>query len=1295
MIKKLTKIFFRIFISAFIAFLSVSIIILIILLLIVNHKVFLKYAGIDIQHDCQIEKGHFICSYYKATDKNGRFEVSFNDIEGYIILHNFLSDKPIFQAKIDKFSGFYNPNKKGKNKQSLLPIYYFYIFSKFVNINLQNGKFTIKAEKTIKISDINLNIKNSLIYNKNPIKITFKNNKASVNKLYLKLTEYTAFLEDLSGDFEFLNNKLYFSSSGFLTITRKFYLNGTIKALNFSFKENKIKSLKAFFSIKKTTKYRPINIRVLTATEDFFNSKEKLKISKISTIDQYILKNIDDFYGNSNVYINNIQIDKLKINQTDINFSLEKKKDRLKGKTKINIFDISLKQRNLKEIFIDVSFLKWKFNQVNGFIKTPIIKANFSYEDAKAPVFKLNTEDIKLKKIIDFINPKKRNLFLIEGTSKISLTYFPDSSTANVDIKTKNLNLFGILFKNSNTLLKIDILKNKVNITGTAENKTTRVFYAGNIKNKNIYLNVNYSNLDLKDLIFTKKFEFSSIVSGNGYIKGNLLSPEIVLYGTADQMKYKQILLKDINYSLFYKKKQLVVVGEKKEKNILANVFVKFVPFSMLIDIYGKNSDITAVNPYLTSLLPKVFEKIKPEKATGNVKIKVKKNFWNVYLDIEKATAFLTPIKDVIYGYGKGTISKEKSNLKIKFYNNQINIFGKKVSIKGNFELLNKDFFIDLNSDRFDGLDKFKGNGFLFTQLEKNSIIGNFWIEGEKGQIELSDETLISGTLEKIGGISKLKVKQDNQLNLDTTLNYLVNIKEKQISSRIFTENILLRIYTDDTNQNYSLLLDKINIDVLLEKDKLPKATADINSINVSTSNINLLKSDKIRISFENMKLLVDSFKYHGLLNGTIKKLVYDLKNENLFLYTTGNIGKELIPEILQFFSLKGDVAYQVLYEGNIKKIKEDIYVKFYSNNLIIRTPYVIGSIDIDKFLVEYQKELKINITGKTVSSLFGENPIQIRGTANITPLIYNLKTIFEMLPVKYENLFVGTVNSNLDIITKNQQNHIIKGNISVSGRSKLPISFLTEKRAIEEKPLIFEKISLDINVDTFSPIYVYGSWGNVYAEASLRITGTLAKPVLNGEIDITYGKIYIAKNLYNVDFINVRIIDNKPFVNARLSTNVAQTFIYLNITGPIDDLQFEYVSTPPKTKEEILAILFLKETPSALAELPFFALVGKLIKAIFPVSPEKGGIFQTGFEISINPKYSPIQGIIASIYARKSITRRLYIAISRPILQTVTELFGWYELGFKITERTAIVFRQYENNITETEITFSLPFDF
>lgn len=41
-------------------------------------------------------------------------------------------------------------------------------------------------------------------------------------------------------------------------------------------------------------------------------------------------------------------------------------------------------------------------------------------------------------------------------------------------------------------------------------------------------------------------------------------------------------------------------------------------------------------------------------------------------------------------------------------------------------------------------------------------------------------------------------------------------------------------------------------------------------------------------------------------------------------------------------------------------------------------------------------------------------------------------------------------------------------------------------------------------------------------------------------------------KNRYNIDYANISIIDNEAYINARLSTSVADTFIFINIYGSV-----------------------------------------------------------------------------------------------------------------------------------------------
>jgi len=208
---------------------------------------------------------------------------------------------------------------------------------------------------------------------------------------------------------------------------------------------------------------------------------------------------------------------------------------------------------------------------------------------------------------------------------------------------------------------------------------------------------------------------------------------------------------------------------------------------------------------------------------------------------------------------------------------------------------------------------------------------------------------------------------------------------------------------------------------------------------------------------------------------------------------------------------------------------------------------------------------------------------------------------------------------------------------------------------------------------------------------------GTAKKPSINGYINIVYGKISYLKNKYNIDFAKIKIIDNEPYISARLSTVVANTFIYININGNLKNPKLSFTSIPPKSQNEILSILLLKDTPSTFEAIPLFSAIGRLLYMFLPFGTEdETGLFNTGFNVMINPSYNPIYGITASIYARKNLTRRFYIGLSRPIKEVEgINIFGWYEIGANITEKTSVQFKWFENQDKEIQLMFSLPFDF
>ncbi len=1290
MIKKFLVFFKNLLISTLIALISVSIIILTVVLLITKYDVFLKYAGIYIEKECRFDKGSFYCRTYVIRDRNNRINLNFKNLSGSIVLANFLKNREIFYVNSEYISGYIKLKTGEKKERQSLPLNLLFMLLRFMSFSQENGNLVLFIDKReINIKNLNFSIKNTELTIGKPIYVENPNFNLHINKAEVKLSDNRLFFKNIESN---LLDGIYIEASGVFDSNMNVSFNGFTRIKHINLYENDVQNEYSFFKIWGRAKQ--LNFVKLYTVERIINERERAVFKGLyGRLKGTISKVVE---GNNFVSIDKVNI--LDITGGEIHahtrFILDKKEKRID--TDIRFSSLSFGRYTLTDVISKISVEKDKFISVSGNVKTKILNANFSYSTRDEPIFKLKTDMFKLEKIVDFINPQRRNLFHLYGNINLDLEYRPLTDTATVKINGNGMDLFGIKFKEGTTLLSVKVEKNEADISGRLQGSQSNLFFAGKYKKRFLNIEYNYSNINIKNLIFTKKAGFSAVLSGKGVLKGVFPNIEIILYGKSSVLSYREIKLQDINYALFYKNKKLTVVGESADNSTTTNVFVNFKPFSMLIDIYGYDSNLQPVNPYMKTLLPNVFTKLEFKKGTGNVKIYVKRKFWKVDINIERGESGLIPLKESIYGSAKGTISKEKTKLNVYFENPYFNLYGKKSSIKGEFELLNRDFFLQISSNRLDGVKKFKSFLFLFTELERKRVSGVSWIDTEEKGITLKSRTLISGNFEKVGGISKLIISKNEEKVLDATVNYLILTENEKIRTEIFSNNLSLSFSEKEENallRNLSVLFGRISVEGNFQRRKSPTFRVKIEKLTIEKSNIPVISAEELDIYADSKEIRVEPTQYTGFLSGKLSTFRFSITDNRLKLFTEGYISKEIIPQILQFFSLKGELKYSVTYDDTLKDFNKKIVLKLKSDNLEMKTPYVVGKILLDKFLVEYSKILSINIKGKTVNTLYGENPLSVTGTVEIKPLKYSLYAKSDMLPIRYENLFVGTASTDV-FLTGEKGSSLISGSISVSGRSKIsPAGLVFEKE--EKKPDILENVSLDIYINTFSPIYIYGGWGNVYAEGNLHITGTASKPVLNGEINITYGKIYIAKNLYNVDFINVRIIDNKAFVNARLSTTVAQTFIYLNITGPIDDLQFDYVSTPPKTKEEILAILFLKETPSALAELPVFALIGKIIRVFFPLSKEGEGIFQTGFEVSINPKYSPIQGIIASIYARKSITRRLYIALSRPIIQALTELGGWYELGFKLTERTAIVFRQYETNISETEITFTLPFDF
>ncbi len=1316
---KVLKFIGEVFLSSFLVFLIALSVSLTIIIFINNHQAILKQFGVYIKDDCKFHSDKIECSFIEITDKKS-YNIKIDNLLANINWNSLYNgETKLLNLKIKHINGNYRILKTQKKSKAIPISPYFLTY--YTDIDVDNIDFKIsKEQKNFLIKNLSVYTKKNILKIKKPFEISALNIKQLKKiqfpeNINLKIKQ----LETVIYPENFYIKKLNLNTLGInlnllgsLYYDLTFNIFGSADTKKFKLLNNNFHEIAVKFRLE-SPKFKVINGKIRYTSKKV--QSEDFQLTGIKG--KFYFRFENNLYGKNEIEIKkaesfNIYADFIKSNSTfDYNFS----KKWLKTKNEISTGLIKFLDYQLKNVYTDFSLKKEEKIKLNGSLKTEIISGKFSYINTKESKFKFISEPLKIEKIIAFAKDgffeekdiKNKILESIKGNVILSLDYFIKEKIIDISSKLKKVEAFGLPFEKGQLEGSIDIKNKTADYTLNLTEKDSKILWKGFLQKDYLESSFNAKKVSLDSLMFTKVAKFGGIYSGKGRVFGKLKDLKVEGEGTAHVLTYQNIKITDIPFFLKYENFKMQITGGKKEENLSAFVEVDFKPFNLFIDIYGNNTKLSYVQPYLKNILPVVFEKITLKRATGEVKINVKKGYWGINLDIEKGTVFLEPVQQNVFGNAKGIISKDKKKLKVNFYKKEFTVLNQTFSdFNGEYLMEDEYGYLNFDLNGYKYFDSFNIKFDLFIYFDKKRISGIVTNFASIEDLNLKSEiySYIEGNFKKVGGVVIPKIKYGKKQAVKTDIFYTADILENGVDVFIHSEKSEIHLKKEITKIlpiNSVLILDNLNINAKYRKDTPLYIMNTIDKVSLVNEDFTLTKKGNLPlIYFKNFKselknntFSVERFKYSGALVGFLETFNFNLKTKNLNLFSKGKVNKEILPQLVQLFTLTGDISYQFYFNDNINKFKKALVVYVISNDLKLWTPFTKGIINFEKFSILYKNKLKVNIFGKSQSPLFGESSVEMKGTATLEPLNYDLTFKTNMLTVKYENLFVGNINSNLNLKNINSD-FLLKGKIDLSGRSNLDPSLFKERKE-KETPKFFEKFKLDITASTYSPLYIYGDWGKAYTEGELHITGDLAKPIINGEFNIVYGKIYVLKNEYNVDYMNIRIINNSPYINARLSTSIAQTFIFINVTGPIDDLRFDYSSTPPMTKEQILATLLLKETPATISELSFFSAIGKFIRAITPFTgEEEGGLFNTGFEISIFPRYSPVEGIVPAIYARKSLTRKIYLALSRA-LGPIQEFTGWYEAGYKITEKASIALKKYETDITEVEIVFSLPFDF
>lgn len=1260
--KRWVNIAFDVILSSISVLLFLSIVILTLFVILSNYKSLFSSFGIFIQDDCKFKFGEMKCSFVEIKGKD--FSVKLRDISGEINLKNILNTEPIIDLKIKNLDGIYTNDLKAVPSDRIKGLFEIYIASNYISSDIDNIRLdiiNIEENTNLLLKSQNLrNINNLFLTDDLDILIDKGRTKFNVKLQNTKdfgLFIYPNYIELKNGLFEYDNFKVKISN-GYITEKKDIKIDGiaNIKI----FEQDNLK----FFDIysKFLIHYKP---------------SEKFYAKIDGNFKDIFLKDYAKLMrGKFNLYLTGKEISSF----------------RSKGSVKLDEAVIYDKDIGRLDIYFDLSKLGDKLS-FEGNAESKITKIKFAFKDK---ILNIQTDRFKISSLYRFHDSLKS----LDGNLKVS-----------IDIDVYKQRIFGRLdfehfsvmdFKNMDGSLKFDYFKDedRLNINSILNDRYNTVLSVDGAIDKLTQKPLLNLKFDAKSIKFGNIPQLKDLqIAGEGNFSGNI-------YGTLDDYKlrfsgstkifsFKQISFHDLEVDVSYSSddKVINILSNLPDKTLSAKIGINIGNDSTSLSFKLDNFNLLPVLPYLKEH-SNIFEIVKPLMASGSVYLDIKGKDFKLNLNLPTVDISIensTPIRSSVYGY----ITENSKDLLIDAFADNFFIKGYKIS--------NLDFKSNIKDNNISYKVKFKHltdklnietliDGTYNTDSKKLNVIlkanGGFSIANKRRNLDLDIQTY--GSIENLYGTG--------QLNVD---NSILNFNFKTYSSG--EDRLSISFTTSDflySVDGYRFSIGKSVATFQIYKNNIRQinAAASFSNVSLSGKTYSLLYIKELNVSINGDRIYIPQTYFSGVIKGKIDTAEYDINKENVKINIYGDIDEKYLSEISQLLNLNGNLKFSFSYTGKLDNITKDYNLTIFGDNLKLRTAYTQNIINFKKFQIRAKNTVNFDIFGLTKSSA-GDGYIKLYGNSTTDIGKVDMDIESTNMPVKYSNQFFGLLNGKmkLSLLDKNLN---INSQMTITGRLKLEPNMLEAVKQSNgnDRPEILKKARLNITISTVSPLFIEGSWGKSYADIDVIITGTVEKPILNGKITIGYGKVTIMGNRYNVDFLNIKLTNNNVYVNGRLSTYVSGVNIFVNVSGPSDNLKYEFFSTPPKSKDEILTLLLIKKAPEQITSSEIFGIIGKFGQMLVPLktAEEERGLFGTGINVNIIPSYSPVQGIVFSIYMQKYLTRRIYIGLSRPLSQyQLTNYVGWYEGGLKLTEKTSFVIKSFENKSKSAEITFTIPFDF
>ncbi len=130
--------------------------------------------------------------------------------------------------------------------------------------------------------------------------------------------------------------------------------------------------------------------------------------------------------------------------------------------------------------------------------------------------------------------------------------------------------------------------------------------------------------------------------------------------------------------------------------------------------------------------------------------------------------------------------------------------------------------------------------------------------------------------------------------------------------------------------------------------------------------------------------------------------------------------------------------------------------------------------------------------------------------------------------------------------------------------------------------------IPLDITIRRKGDVKVENNMADLELNPDLKISGTIARPVVNGRITITDGTVTFQNNDFTVSHGVIDFLDptkTRASVDITATTKVREWEITISLEGDLDDIRFTLSSEPQEDPSDIVSLLIVGRTSRELTQ--------------------------------------------------------------------------------------------------------------